>query len=1001
MRFARAALAALLMLCAIPADAAVYYTRYTLKANPDGHFTPAFPCVLTDRSDCAPPTVATLEWIGTVAGISVTNGATGSRSVRLLYLNGSAAAAATLVLSCSPTIGGTFSAGADGESWSTSTSYSGVCHWTASTAGTSARSNDFNIVSTAAPSADTTAPSIPIRLACTHTSGSGQAACTWNASSDLYESDGDTGTGVTSYDLCMDGANCLNVPVTAGASRQVALTNLGTLSPTPTCTQSGVNWTDVAAGTVDGTSSLSPFCGASVTSTQTSVTTMSVKVNSLTNPTNNGKCGLRAMDHLAADSKEALCHVQWNTGNVYKGQFRTRPTDGGTVSGQGQVTLTGLPIWLQLTEPTPTTLSCEYSTDGNVFSPINASYALTLADTASLGHYDTATTGAGGATMGCDLQEFSLTNSLPVSATYNTDTANGAHTFTIRANDSAGNHSSYGAGVSVTLTAPADTTPPARTVQPSGAASGSSTSIVWSLGTCTDAGGVRGYVPYTKTSASGTRTAQAEQATNTWTQTGLTANTTYYLDVKCVDTAGNAESAFSTETSATTAASVTDPVAAPVISSVTALSTSSLRATWAAATNAHHYRVRYKLASASTFTTISTQFTSLTTDITGLVASSVYDVQVASANSAESVLLWSSSTQGTTSSLGAAVKWHPGYYGLTGATTKSATTLGYTNSMVTNLAASPNIIGILHFVEWDVLETSRGVYDFSTIDNLLSLCQSNGKRLMILILDRSFSGTSNNVVPTYLSTESGGGGGWSVKPSNSGIVARLWLAPIMDRRIALDVAMAAHVVPGSGGLTLDTHPYFEAIYTEESALGSFVAGDPCCDGYSRASWAAQQKRWMAAVPLAWPHTNTVMQLNYLSGEIDSLVAYAASHRVMNGGPDTIPSGGTTAQNVFNGLCETTGCTPRNYHGVTGAGWQVQSATLNGHFGGTHWTMDQIRAEAEQNGNTHFPIIMRVDTGMDPSWTAPAGGFKAYIDAGHPLSNWPAACPSTYPSCNTN
>jgi hypothetical protein len=347
---------------------------------------------------------------------------------------------------------------------------------------------------------------------------------------------------------------------------------------------------------------------------------------------------------------------------------------------------------------------------------------------------------------------------------------------------------------------------------------------------------------------------------------------------------------------------------------------------------------------------------------------------------------------------GSAIKWHPGFYGLTGATTKSASSLGYTSSMVTNLVSEPNIKGILHFVYWGALEPTRGNYDFSTIDTLLSLCQANNKRLMILILDRTFSGNTNNgVLPSYLATESGGEGGWAARPGGTaGIVARLWLPAIMDRQIALYKAMAAHTVSGTS-YTLDTHPYYEGTYTEESTPGTgVVTGAAGFETYTRALWAAQLKRWMAEVPPAWPHTNVVQQINFLSGEVDGLVATAAANRIMIASPDIVPGSPSTGQRVFGGQTEAGGTGP-NYHGVMGAGWQIQGPELLGRYG--TFTVQQYYDMAVSIGSTHLPILMRVDAGADPTWTSPGGGFLAFIHAGgHPLE---IGCPSNYPGCNTN
>jgi len=983
----------LCLLIAVPANGIII--SVTLAPNPDGALSTAFHCLAADKSDCAPPTVAVLKWASAIANISVTNGATGSRSVRLLYLGGSSAASATLVLTCAPTLSGGFTAGSDGESWSSTTAYSGICYWTATASGSSVRSNDFVIASVAAPSVDAQAPPIPRDI--TLANGTGQISVTFDESCDNYESDGDAPGGTSYYKLRYAGSTVTTYSTAGCSPRQLTANTIGSHSPSPTATQSGNGWTIASCCDIDGTDDITYVRGIAVTGDFTA----SVQVTSVTN---NGasfpKYGIMVRNSTATNSRFAACNYQGSTSTP--AQLRARASDGASTVGVVTQNSATLPIELRVTYTHATNLfTCETSTDGVTYSQLGTTQLIT-GDAPIVGPF---VVGAAGVASTGVFANWNLTTRPRQSITYNTVT-NG--TVELAACDSSDNCSSYITVGTAIPTVPSDSTPPTRTVQPSGSASGSSTSIVWNLGTCTDASGIQGYIPSTKTSSGGTRTTQTQQSTNTWTQTGLSASTTYYLDSKCVDNAGNVESSFSSEASAATAASATDPSAAPTGVGVAALSTSSLRVTWSAATNAHHYRVRYKKATDSTYTTISTQFTSLTADITGLASAITYDVQVGAANSSESVLIWpGSATQGTTSALTSTVKWHTGFYGFMYTKTK-LNSQGWINTDVTSLASHSKVIGVVNRFYWQAMEPTRGNYDFSMVDKLLNLSMANGKRLIVLIIDRNFTGTNNDAVPVYLATESGGEGGFATRTTTGGgVVALQHNVHIMDRYIALTQAMAAHQVAASGGFdcapycgtTLDNHPYFEGIMTEESTPGTGVSSSNGVTGwqnYSNAAWAAQWIRWMPAARAAWPHSNVIMQINYLSGQVDGLMAAVQASGIATGGPDTVPgafSSWTTGQKVSSGYKEgsTIAGSGPTYQGPIGMFWQAQDHTNQWSSG-----VDAARNQANGFGADHIIWIMKpATTNSSVTWTA---DMLPYIDAGHNPSN--TTCPTVYAACAT-
>ncbi|BFT74154.1 lytic polysaccharide monooxygenase [Paenibacillus sp. P36] len=137
-------------------------------------------------------------------------------------------------------------------------------------------------------------------------------------------------------------------------------------------------------------------------------------------------------------------------------------------------------------------------------------------------------------------------------------TASTSYTFTVKAFDAAGNESGASNSLSITTTAPpvTDTTPPTAPagLHIMGAPTASSMMLMWTAST--DNVGVTGYRIYNGSTLVTTTSATADS----YTVTGLAANTTYNFKVYAIDAAGN-QSAGST-VSGTTAAGETPAIAA-------------------------------------------------------------------------------------------------------------------------------------------------------------------------------------------------------------------------------------------------------------------------------------------------------------------------------------------------------------------------------------------------------------------------------------------------------
>ena len=148
----------------------------------------------------------------------------------------------------------------------------------------------------------------------------------------------------------------------------------------------------------------------------------------------------------------------------------------------------------------------------------------------------------------------------------------------------------------------------------------------------------------------------------------------------------------------------------------------------------------------------------------------------------------------------------------------------------------PGLVGLLQRVMWKLMEPSKGVYDFSLIDQFLAVCANpilngspfagsgaNGKlQLIIMIEDKTYSGapdpvgSSADYFPDYLFNE-----GHTTARSTGGnpkSVTYRWQAYVADRYNQLVTAMynwRSATTPNG----FDAHPNFEGIAIQETAIG--------------------------------------------------------------------------------------------------------------------------------------------------------------------------------------
>jgi len=203
------------------------------------------------------------------------------------------------------------------------------------------------------------------------------------------------------------------------------------------------------------------------------------------------------------------------------------------------------------------------------------------------------------------------------------------------ATDAAGNLSSYSSTATATTTAP-DTTPPSTPAGLAATAAGTTQiNLAWTAST--DNVGVTGYRVERCAGAGCTTFAQVGAPTGTtFSDSGLTASTSYTYRVRATDVAGNL-SGYSSTASATTATPDTTPPTAPTGLTATAISSAQINLAWTAATDdvaVTGYRLeRCAGVGCSNFAQVATP-TGTTFNNTGLAPATTYGYRVRAVDAA-------------------------------------------------------------------------------------------------------------------------------------------------------------------------------------------------------------------------------------------------------------------------------------------------------------------------------------------------------------------------------
>jgi len=199
------------------------------------------------------------------------------------------------------------------------------------------------------------------------------------------------------------------------------------------------------------------------------------------------------------------------------------------------------------------------------------------------------------------------------------------------------------------------------------------------------------------------------------------------------------------------------------------------------------------------------------------------------------------------------------------------------SSLSSNLSQDvKNFNAVVYQINWGMIETSPGVYDWSRIDQALALLKSKGKYLRVRVQDRTFwTGCGSNFIPSWVARDT------SYQSANA-CFAKIWEQATMDQYIALQTALVNRY---------KSDPSFMGVSTEETAMGATTfQSQPTL---VLTGLYPQLERLATAVHTAapdilftqyinWPYA---VQNSYVAPVVNNLVAFGSGASI--GWPDSV------------------------------------------------------------------------------------------------------------------
>lgn len=220
--------------------------------------------------------------------------------------------------------------------------------------------------------------------------------------------------------------------------------------------------------------------------------------------------------------------------------------------------------------------------------------------------------------------------------------------------------------------------------------------------------------------------------------------------------------------------------------------------------------------------------------------------------------------------------FHPGYYYSVGHSK------GTSEEVFGRLIDLPEFVGGKRIYTWRVLESQKGVYDFSKIEADLAYLESIGKRLWIYVGNTQFNGNGPPNMPQYMWDDATYGCGYEYEYYGSyrretqagGWLPCFWNDEVKARFIALATAL---------GERFNSEPYFEGISFDETAIDTYAAKKQA--GYSANKIKETYQARVLAARNAFPDKIVMQKINFAPYDIEEFGAWLVENDIGIGSPD--------------------------------------------------------------------------------------------------------------------
>jgi hypothetical protein len=255
-------------------------------------------------------------------------------------------------------------------------------------------------------------------------------------------------------------------------------------------------------------------------------------------------------------------------------------------------------------------------------------------------------------------------------------------------------------------------------------------------------------------------------------------------------------------------------------------------------------------------------------------------------------------------------------------------------------ARRPGMAGIMKKYKWRELEPTQGKYDFSKIQADLNWAQAYGMQLIIMIEDKTFVLERPN--PAYLDAQ-------TPRNRTGGYSIVRWNPTVVTRYKALVTAM---------GQRFDSHPNFEGIAAQESAIGLDRA---VLDkyGYTPEKYRDAYIEMFGHALNAMPNSRVFWYQNFFVGNqayIGQIAAALGPKGLVMAGPDTLPDRKSLRDKSYPFFDQFQG---KMHLAIQVEGICYRALHETGGYSTKYWTMNELFRFARDDLHVNYMFWVRI------------------------------------------